>query len=221
MNKLVKRLFEKTVIITSYFDSGLCFEDEIGYGDYVICIDGGYDVARENNITPDLLMGDFDSIRGGLPSDIEIIRFRPEKDYTDLELALKKSAELNTGDVLILGGIGGRLDHTMANIQLLSHYADKFDSLVMKDGRNKCFVLNSRQKGTVLPVEQDSYISLFSLSEQCTGVTISNVKYPLTDHTLSRDFPLGVSNEFKEKDAALSVKDGTLLVVISKKQPGL
>lgn len=229
MNKLVKRLFEKTVIITSYFDSGLCFEDEIGCGDYVICIDGGYDIACENNITPDLLMGDFDSIRGGLPSDtgvmpsdIEIIRFRPEKDYTDLELALKKSAELNTGNVLILGGIGGRLDHTMANIQLLSHYADKFDSLVMKDGRNKCFVLNSRQKkGTVLPVEQDSYISLFSLSGQCTGVTISNVKYPLTDHTLSRDFPLGVSNEFKEKDAALSVKDGTLLVVISKKQPGL
>lgn len=217
MKNFTNRL-KKTIILTSYIDFEISFCDEITEDGYVIAIDGGYDIAQKNHIGVDLLMGDFDSVSTKLPDDIETIHFNPEKDFTDLELALKKSVELGMESVLILGGIGGRLDHTVANIQLLSCYSSSFDSLVMKDGRNKCFILSDRRSRSItIPVEDDSYLSLFSLSEECCGVTIENVKYPLRDHTLTRNFPLGVSNEFKEKDAVLSISDGTLLVVVSKK----
>ncbi len=207
------------VIITSFIDAKLDIKQFTDTADFVICLDGGYDIAAAGNITPDLILGDLDSLTGSLPEGVPVERFKPEKDFTDLELALKKSLQLNAKNITIIGGIGGRLDHTIANIQLLSNYTESFDSLVMIDGINKCFVLNSTQKkGITIPYEPDKYLSLFSLSAKCTGVSVSGVKYPLDDHVLTNVFPLGVSNEFKEKDAALCIKDGTLLVVISKKQ---
>ena len=206
------------VIITSFLESAFDKNEIINQSDFIICIDGGYDIALKYNITPNLLMGDFDSIYAPLPKGIPTEHFPPEKDYTDLELALKKAENLQAENVIIVGGIGGRLDHTFANIQLLSSYSNKFKSLKMLDGKNKCFVLDSTQaQRIIIPAENDSYISVFSLSEKCTGITFEGVKYSLEDAVLTREVPLGVSNEFKNKEAALSIKDGTLLVIISKK----
>lgn len=209
----------KVIIITSYFENILNIRKYQSCQDYVICTDGGYDIARSQNIEPDLLLGDFDSITSTLPDHIDVKRFSPEKDYTDLDLALKTASEMGASEVMIFGGIGGRLDHTVANLQLLSHYCDHFNNLTMLDGKNKCYVLSQAQKKEHrIPAEPDSYLSFFSLSETCTGLSISGVKYPLKDYTLTRTFPLAVSNEFTEKDAILSMKDGALLVIISKKQ---
>ncbi|MBQ4595459.1 MAG: thiamine diphosphokinase [Firmicutes bacterium] len=207
------------VIITSYIDTNLSLLPYTNDADFIICLDGGWDIASGENILPDLIMGDMDSLMGELPENVPIERFKPEKDYSDLELALKKAAQLNAVNVTVIGGIGGRLDHTIANIQLLSQYTNCFDSLIMKDGRNKCFVINENQKkGIALPYDDNSYFSVFSLSEKCTGLTINNAKYPLTDYTLPRTGSLCVSNEFiGEKDAVLSIENGTLLVIISKK----
>lgn len=105
MKNFTNRL-KKTIILTSYIDFEISFCDEITEDDYVIAIDGGYDIAQKNHIGVDLLMGDFDSVSTKLPDDIETIHFNPEKDFTDLELALKKSVELGMESVLILGGIG-------------------------------------------------------------------------------------------------------------------
>ena len=207
------------VIITSYIDTNMSLFPLEKNTDFVICLDGGYDIAAAEHILPDLIMGDMDSLEGNLPENVPIERFKPEKDYSDLELALKKAAQLNAVNVTVIGGIGGRLDHTIANIQLLSQYTNCFDSLIMKDGRNKCFVINENQKkGIALPYDDNSYFSVFSLSEKCTGLTINNAKYPLTDYTLPRTGSLCVSNEFiGEKDAVISIENGTLLVIISKK----
>jgi len=207
------------VIITSYIDTNMSLFPLVKNTDFVICLDGGYDIAAAEHILPDLIMGDMDSLEGNLPENVPIERFKPEKDYSDLELALKKAAQLNAVNVTVIGGIGGRLDHTIANIQLLSQYTNCFDSLIMKDGRNKCFVINENQKkGIALPYDDNSYFSVFSLSEKCTGLTINNAKYPLTDYTLPRTGSLCVSNEFiGEKDAVISIENGTLLVIISKK----
>ena len=207
------------VIITSYIDTNMSLFPLVKNTDFVICLDGGYDIAAAEHILPDLIMGDMDSLEGNLPENVPIERFKPEKDYSDLELALKKAAQLNAVNVTVIGGIGGRLDHTIANIQLLSQYTNCFDSLIMKDGRNKCFVINENQKkGIALPYDDNCYFSVFSLSEKCTGLTINNAKYPLTDYTLPRTGSLCVSNEFiGEKDAVISIENGTLLVIISKK----
>lgn len=206
------------VIITSYLDTFLDIKNHLDAVDYIICTDGGYDIALSQKIRPDLLLGDFDSIEASLPEDIEIKQFEPEKDFTDLELALKTAVELNASEVTVIGGIGGRLDHTVANLQLLCRYSTEFDKFAFIDGKTECFALSGNHKNhAVIHAKENTYISIFSLSEKCTGVIFKGVKYPLNDHTLTRTFPLGVSNEFKEKDAVLSLKDGTLLVIITDK----
>lgn len=208
---------KRAVIITSYIESTFDMKSFISADDFVICTDGGYDIAVNEGIRPDLLIGDFDSIKATLPCDIEIERFNPEKDFTDLELALKSAVKSNIKNVEIWGGIGGRLDHTIANIQLLSNYTNCFDSLIMKDGSNSCFAIHS--EGNLvhidIPSKDNCYFSVFSLTEKCHGLSIEGVKYPLFNHTLTNSFPLGVSNEFTEKKVHLSLKKGTLLVVIS------
>lgn len=207
------------VIITSYIESISDDFFENITAEYTICLDGGYNIALDNNISPDLLIGDMDSLTGPIPKNIEAERFPPEKDFSDLELGLKKAVALNAQNVTILGGIGGRLDHTVANIQLISQYADDFKTLVMKDDKNCCFVINgNKNKITTLKAEKNSYFSVFSLSDKCTGLHIINAKYPLVNHTLQRFGSLCVSNEFvNEKDAVISLNEGTLLVVISRK----
>lgn len=208
---------KKAIIVTSYMENSINFNYSASASDYVICTDGGYDIALEHSLCPDLLLGDFDSVKSPLPKDIETLRFKPEKDFTDLDLALKQAADRSIDTVEIWGGIGGRLDHTIANIQLLSNYSSMFKNLVMYDSRNKCFCITAASPETIIiPAETDSYISLFSLSDTVT-VSASGVKYPLHNHSLERIFPLGVSNEFVSDTAELIVKNGTLLIVISKK----
>lgn len=208
----------KTVIITSYIEFSLNLGEFIDSDDFIICADGGYDEAVHNGIVPDLLLGDFDSVSYELPDNIDIIRFNPEKDYTDLDLALKFCKENGKRNVYIIGGMGGRLDHTVANLQLLSRYSDAFEKLFLLDGKNKCFVLDGADTQNIeIPSEPDSYLSIFSLSDSCKITSFSGVKYPLTDYILTRNFPLGVSNEFTSKKAVLTIENGTLLVIISKK----
>lgn len=214
----MKNTSKNAVIITSFIDYPLDIKSEVSDDDIIICTDGGYDIALEYNLRPHLLLGDFDSITSRLPDDVPIQRFNPEKDFTDLDLALKKADEMGASHVKILGGMGGRLDHTVANIQILTCFSPKFESLIIKDGRNTCFAYTGNpQKNHTIPMEENSYLSLFSLSEECTGLSIKGVKYPLQNHTLTSTFPLGVSNEFTEKNAVLSFENGILLVIISKK----
>ena len=97
---------KKTVIITSYIENSLNLGEFIDSDDFVICTDGGYDIASRSGIIPDLIMGDFDSVTSPLPGNIRTIEFNPEKDFTDLDLALKFSAENDFSDVIIAGGIG-------------------------------------------------------------------------------------------------------------------
>lgn len=217
----MKQSIRTTIIITSYIESPFDLKKTLSrYEDpFIICTDGGFDLAQEYSIRPHLLLGDLDSIQSEIPSEIPLKTFPPEKDFTDLELAIQTAREQHSAHVEIWGGIGGRLDHTVANLQLLSSYADDFHTLLLLDGRNKCFVLHAKEhapKSLTIPREPRCYLSLFSLSETVEKLTVQGVKYPLEDHTLTRTFPLGVSNEFKQKEAFLSFEKGSLLVVLAK-----
>ncbi|MCQ4636019.1 thiamine diphosphokinase [Anaerovorax odorimutans] len=205
---------KKCIIITSYIEgdlSNLICDEQPGF---IICADGGYDHARKAGIVPDFLMGDFDSLTGRIQSGIEIVTFPSEKDDTDTGLCLQAALDLGYRDILIIGGIGGRFDHAFANIQLMSGIADKVDRIAIKDRKNYCTILRDGQLR--LPKKEGQHVSLFSLSENCEGVTISGAKYPLNDYTLTRTFPLGVSNEYEEDHVRICVKNGTLLVVLSE-----
>lgn len=205
---------KKCIIITSFIEGDLSKLMEGQKADLILCADGGYDLARKAGIVPDFLIGDFDSLHASLPSAIKTITFPKEKDDTDTGLCVRTAFEQGCREVLILGGLGGRFDHSVANIQLLIGAAAKFERIAIADGKNYCTIL---QNGELrLPKKEGHHLSVFSLSEKSMGVSLSGVQYPLSDYTLTNAFPLGVSNEYKADFAQISVKNGTLLIVLSQ-----
>lgn len=176
--------------------------------DYVIAADAGYKYCRENNIIPDLVLGDFDSL-GCIPEHPNTMTLPVEKDDTDMMLAVKLGIEKGYKHFFIYGGTGGeRPDHSVANIQSLLYLAnrgcrgwlfgEKYVWTVIKNGAVKL-----RGEGAV---------SVFCIDGSAEGVCLKGLKYELTDHTLSSDFPLGVSNELRG-EAQISVVHGSLLVM--------
>lgn len=180
---------------------------------YIIAADSGYSTVKTMNLTPDLVLGDFDSL-AEKPSCGEIITAPAEKDDTDTMLAVKTALERGFTDISVAGSIGGRLDHTLANIQTLAYIAAHggFGRLI---GENDIVELIG--KGTYSYRRRDGmYLSLFSYGSSAV-VTVSGAKYCLERHRLKNTFPLGVSNEIIEEDCRVIVSEGQILVVFSKK----
>ena len=177
---------------------------------FIIAADGGLEILKANNIIPDLIVGDFDSL-GFIPEGDNVITHKPEKDYTDTFLALNEGIERGYDTFILYGCTGGRLDHTLANIQTSAYAADKNVS---------CYMINENQiitavKNSTISFDdtEKGYISVFCNGKAAKGVTIKGLKYTLDNVTLSSVFPLGVSNEFTGQVSEISVKDGTLIVI--------
>ncbi|MCI8497305.1 MAG: thiamine diphosphokinase [Clostridiales bacterium] len=183
-------------------------------GGFVICADGGWRHTNALGITPDLIVGDFDSApRPDLPG-VEVIPHRPEKDDTDMMLAVQEAIARGYHRLYLLGGTGGRLDHTFANIQTLLYAAHHgADARLIDEGNEVLVLING---SITLPRRQDTKLSVFALSERAEGVNESGVQYPLENAVLTFGHPLGVSNEWKAENAQISVKNGTLLIILSK-----
>lgn len=182
---------------------------------YVICADGGYDTAVRFGIRPDVLIGDFDTI-SSIPQDdgCEIIAFAPEKDDTDTMLAVKLAIQRGYEDITVFGGIGGRLDHTFANIQTLE-YIHSCGCRGMLSGEYERVFLQAEDRAEY-EREAGMYFSIFSLSEQSEGIYLTGFKYPLVNAVFERSFPLGVSNEITEKKGIVEKNSGLLLIIQSK-----
>ena len=178
----------------------------------VIAADGGLTALNEAGITPDIIMGDFDSL-GRVPAGDNVLFHDPEKDDTDTMLAVKKALELGAGTIVIFGGLGGRLDHSIANLQTLNYIANRGAEGYLIGCGNGCTFL--KNGGIAFAAGMEGLLSVFSLTETSEGVDLLGVKYPLSNHTLTSDFPLGVSNEFTGIPASVSVKNGTLAVIWS------
>ena len=203
----------KCVIITSYIEGNLI--DLIGdfNPDFILCADGGYDYAEAAGITPDMLIGDLDSITVPNDTAIQTLIFPSEKDDTDTGICLQTALDKGFRDILIIGGLGGRLDHTMSNIQLITGKCHLADRIAIRDKSNSCTVITN---GSItLPCIKNQYVSIFSMSEKSTGVTTSGLKYPLTDAVMVYGSTLGTSNEIIDDQATISVTDGRLLVITS------
>lgn len=188
--------------------------------DIIICADGGYLRAVSAGITPDVLMGDFDSCGieqvSDLPAeDLDKIVYPVRKDDTDLILALRYAIEQGCKRAVVLGCFGGRLDHTVGNLQSIAFGWREGLCVTLMDTKNRAFPVG--EGTTVIPREEDCYISFFSMGEPCRGITYQGLSYPLTDAVLTADYPLGVSNEFVDSEAVITLKEGLLLCVIAKK----
>lgn len=181
--------------------------------DYVIAADGGLTFLEEINISADLVIGDFDTLQY-IPNHPNVITLPENKDDTDMFAAVYEGIKLGYEIFFIYGGSGGRIDHTIANVQLLNYL-----SLHRKKGFLFCSdsVMTTVTNGNVRFSPYDNgYISVFSLSEKSYGVDEIGLKYKLEQAELTNTFPIGVSNEFIGKESEIAVCDGTLLVVFPK-----
>lgn len=181
--------------------------------DFVIACDAGYIHAQRADIVPDVIIGDFDSYLGDLPGGVEIIRTKPEKDDTDTMMALKLAIRRGYRRIMLVGALGGRVDHMLANISLIAFAATKGADLQIVDGHHQIFAVRDGKRR--VPRSSWRNLSVFAFDTECTGVTLRGVKYPLEGAVLTNTFALGVSNEFTEDVAEISVESGILIVVLS------
>ena len=179
--------------------------------DVLVAVDKGFDYIKDV-AKPRYVVGDFDSL-GYIPEGLEVIRHNPIKDFTDTQLALEFMSENGYDDFVIYGGFGGRLDHTIANIQTAYDFVKKGKKIkfVAKDCQAEFIVSDKTMNG-----EKGRFFSLFCL-DKAEGVDITGAKYEIKDSCLSNDYPLGVSNEFTDKECHISVKKGILLLIVNDK----
>lgn len=181
----------------------------------IICADSGLSIAEKVGITPDLIVGDFDSYTGSLPEDIEIYRSVPEKDDTDTLMAVRIAIERGYDEIRLYGGLGARFDHSFANIQTLVFAHENGCKMTIYDADN---VLTLRGAGEYeFPCKAGWYFSLFALTENAFIGELKGVKYPLESYEMSIAYPIGVSNEITEDKAYLKINSGLVLVIESKK----
>lgn len=186
------------------------FYDKIRDDDLIIAADGGLKNTEKFNITPDLIVGDFDSLEY-IPSSDNVIVHPEIKDETDTILAVDLALEKGYNYFVIYGCLGDRLDHTYASIQTASYIAEKGGTAVFKSDENFMTILKN---DTIHFSEDcDGYISVFSYSETATGVTENGLFYELNNCSLTCNYPLGVSNRFKGTKSYIKVEDGRLCII--------
>lgn len=192
--------------------SEACFPLNYRDDDLLLAADGGYGWLKKHNLKPDFIIGDLDSIKE-LPLDTPILRFPQQKDDTDMMLAVKHGQSLGYNTFVIYGATGGRLDHTIANLQLLHYIANHNGTGYLADAVSLMTVI--KNKSISIKGNPNAGLSVFSLTPKSEGVTLKGVGYPLSDGILTSDFPLGVSNYLTSDTATISVKDGVLLIHLS------
>lgn len=179
--------------------------------DCVIAADGGYALCQKLGLKPDWVLGDFDSL-GTVPQGTNVIQVPVEKDDTDMMLAVKHGLQLGHTVFHLYGGTGGRLDHTIANLQTLLYLKTHGGEGWLYDQSGRFTVLMEETK--TFPAQERGILSLFAMGGSAEDVTVLGGKYTLEHGTLSENFPLGVSNHFAGEPITVTVSRGALLVGI-------
>lgn len=183
--------------------------------DIIICADGGAEFAYKNDITPNYLIGDFDSI-DELILDYykynctEVMQFPKEKDYTDTEICINKALQLKCDEICILAGVGGRIDHSLGNIGLLHMINEQgVKGYIASDD---CYIYLCKNE-LVLNGNIGDVISIIPFKGDVRGITISGFKYPLNNASIAFGSPIGISNEMLENKCNISILEGEALVI--------
>lgn len=201
-------------------------------GDLVLAADGGYRALYSLGYTPDLLLGDFDSLGDlPLPPDLPVLRFPARKDDTDTGLALRHGLDRGYRDFALYGCAGGRVDHLLANLQSMARVsrlgatirlaAPEYDAWALTGPAPDTSASSTPAPDALAPAAVlalpprpgGTLVSVFCHGDRAEGVTLTGLAYPLSDAALTGDFPLGVSNRRLEgRPAAVAVRRGTLLI---------
>lgn len=183
-------------------------------GDLLMCADGGWEAATHHGLQPSLVIGDFDSMQERTLPGVEVIRLPVHKDDTDMVACLQEGRARGYGSFIMAGCLGGRIDHTISNLQCLYDCAVRGEEAWLCDAQNRVTML---LPGTYeLPAMLDRRLSLLAFSPEVRGLSLTGTEWPLQNATLTNRYPLGCSNEFRAESAALSFTEGALIVAYCK-----
>ena len=199
--------------MTCYLFGAGCYPEQIpmpDVTDLVIAVDGGLTVCHRLGLSPQLAVGDFDSL-GRRPNEGEVVALPVHKDDTDMAVALEEGVKRGATRFVLLGGDGGRPDHTYANYLLLARAAARGHTAYMVGQTYASAVLCG--SSLTIPRGGEGTLSLFAIGGEASGVTLDGVEYPLGDATLSPLDPLGVSNRIVGEGARVSVRQGKVLLL--------
>ena len=181
--------------------------------DIKIAADSGYENAIDLGEKPDILLGDFDSISVRPDKDIETVEVPSEKDFTDTQLAIETAVRKGADDIVIIGGLSGRLDHTLSNLSALEDLWSKRIHAVATDGFNRVRYIDS--SSALIPHSHYKYLSVIAVSDVLKGVDIEGCKYTLKNAKISRSFQFAVSNEIVGNCALIAIRKGKAFIVES------
>jgi thiamine pyrophosphokinase len=193
--------------------------DEIREGDTIVGADRGALFLIQNGVQPDLSLGDFDSVT---PEEQQEVRRHSRayqdcdpvmKDFTDTEMAFAWALEQNPLEIVLLGVTGTRLDHTLANVQLLVKGLRLGIPCKIIDANNEIIVIERR---TIVLGGTHTHVSLLPLTPEVTGITLHGFRYPLERAVLSMGQSLGVSNVLDGDKGRIEIEEGLLLVIKSR-----
>lgn len=187
-----------------------------------IAADHGMDFFFRNHLTPDLIVGDFDSVSSEAlkyfksEGNVEIITLNPMKDDTDTEFAIRTAIEEGATSITLLGATGTRLDHVLGNIELLGIGLESGVEMELVDCHNRIRMVSAGTHIFCKEKQFGKYVSLIPVTPQVKGVTLNGFKYPLSDDALEKFRTLGISNEIIEETASVEFSDGILLLIESR-----
>ncbi|MBC3898327.1 thiamine diphosphokinase [Acetobacterium malicum] len=207
----------KVIIFTNgeYHDKGF-YEEYLKKikADYLICADGGANYARELDLKPDVIIGDMDSITAETRAFFKAIKFESyptKKDETDTELAITHAIKMGADKVIILGGLGSRIDHSLGNIYLLKRFIDVGIEAEMVNEKNHICMIG---KTTTFNFPTGTIVSILPIGGVVEGLTITGFEYPINEGQMTIDKPYGISNVTNDNTQCIAFKKGLLLIVI-------
>jgi len=187
--------------------------------DMVYCCDGAADWAKAIGINISILLGDMDSIKKETleyysRTSIDIIKLQREKDMTDTQYAADLATENGATEVTIIGAIGSRLDHTLANIHVLERLFKKGVNAKIIDDKNTIYIAGEGE--SIINGKVGSCVSILPVKGSVFIEKTEGLYYPIENRSLYVEQPLGVSNVFTEEKAVLQIKTGEAFIIISK-----
>ena len=185
--------------------------------DLVIAADSGYKNARLLRADVQTLVGDFDSIssedKANIPDQTEIISVPAKKDFTDTQLAVKTALERGAKNIIIIGGLDGRLDHTLSNLAILENLFENNIRAIITNGKNR--VRYIRSSSDLIARSNFKYLSIIACDSKVKGVSVDGCDYPLKNATLSNKNQYAISNIISKNCALISVKKGGIYIIES------
>ena len=204
-------LKDRCVIIGGGDCTAEILKNNIMSDDYIICADGGYDIAVQANLAPDLLIGDFDSIKC-VPDNVSKITLPVEKDVTDSVAAYNEGLKLGFKSFVLFGGTGGRFEHTLANVSLMAMASKSGYYFEIVD--NKHIFRSITNSSIKINRKENQQVSVFAYGNKAFGVTEKGFHYSLNNDILDPfDGALGTSNDIIDDYGEIIVKDGTLIII--------